>query len=140
MCGSALHTSSCLQTLSCGVLVVAAVILVQNETLSSTDILPAQVSPYVEATVYGVRGELNFIPVVSILIITFTVFLVSFLGCVGTCLHNRCMIVFVSYLASRPRLSPNPLISVFSVDGFFPSLFVWCSNSDDSSREKTNYW
>ena len=86
--------------MSCSVLIVCGLILVQPETISSSSsipFLPDDLSQPLLNIIFDTRGQANLIPVLFILTFVLVTFLISFLGCLGTCLRSRCMIFSVRY-------------------------------------------
>ena len=97
------------QVVSFSVLVGAGWLLVQPDAGAS---LPDQLTQPLAPVLYDLRGEVSasryiyiiqtisnlqvhLLPVLLFLAAVLATLLVSFLGCVGTCLRNRCMIAVV---------------------------------------------
>lgn len=86
-------TLCCCNTLvfvvSFSVLVGAGWLLVQPDAGAY---LPDQLTQPLAPVLYDLRGEVSLLPVLLFLAAVLAILLISFLGCVGTCLRNRCMI------------------------------------------------
>merc|ERR1711983_57242 len=97
--------------LSSSVLILCGLVLVQPETINSPSFsfIPDDLVQPLRDIILDPRGQVNLIPVLFLLSLVFVIFLISFLGCVGTCLHSRCM-VFTYFL-----LMVSLLISLLAV-------------------------
>ena len=89
-----------LQLVSSAILVIVGVVVTQSkdDQLSLVSTLPVSVQQAVYHIIFDVREDVNYIPVIIILITCLVSFIVSFLGCLGTCLHKKCMLILVSLL------------------------------------------
>ena len=87
------------QLLSCSVLIVCGLVLVQPETINSPSFsfIPDHLAQPIRDVLLDPRGQVNLVPVLFLLSLVLVIFLISFLGCLGTCLHSRCMIFTVSF-------------------------------------------
>lgn len=97
------------QLLSCSVLILCGLVLVQPETINSPSFsfIPDHLAQPIRDVLLDPRGQVNLVPVLFLLSLVLVIFLISFLGCLGTCLHSRCMIFTVSFWSLFNTLIQN---------------------------------
>jgi len=116
---SSLFLSNCLVFLfSCLILIGLGFFLTNaNEWIFSTNLIPSQSYEYLQHVLIDLHGAINLLPVLAIVVICMCSILISFIGCIGTCLHNKCFVIIYFLLMITFLMSlVGATAAIFSVD------------------------
>lgn len=92
---STLFLSNCLVFfISCLILIGLGFFLTNaNDWIFSTNIIPVQYYEGLLQVLIDLHGAINLLPVLVIVTVCMCSILISFIGCIGTCLHNKCFVI-----------------------------------------------